>query len=370
MNSKYDYIVVGAGLSGAVIARELVNKGKKVLVLEKRNRVGGQIATHIEDGIIIHDYGPHIFHTSYEDVWEYINKYSKTYPFVNMPLANYNGEIYNMPFNMNTFKQLWGVTTPEEAKKIIDDEVVKEGIGEPRNLEEQALKLVGRTIYEKLIKGYTEKQWGRKCRDLPSFIIKRLPLRFEYNNNYFNDKYQCEVDGGFSSLIDNLLKGIEVKTGVDYLSNREHWNQLGESVIYTGMIDAFFDFQYGQLEYRSLRFETKKLNIPDFQGNPVVNYTSSKEPYTRITEHKHFDPNCKNNTTTFVSYEYPAKYEAGNDPYYPVIDDKNTALFNKYVELSKTLPQKTYFAGRLGNYKYYDMDDAIKEALSLVEKLG
>jgi UDP-galactopyranose mutase len=365
----YDYLIVGSGLAGASLARLLANKGKKVLVLEQRSEVGGNIATHVENGIILHDYGPHIFHTSYEDVWAFVNTYCEMYPFINSPLANYKGEIYHLPFNMNTFKELWGVTTPEEAKAKIAEEVAKEHLGEPKNLEEQALSLVGRTIYEKLIKGYTEKQWGRPCHDLPASIIKRLPLRFTYDNNYFNDTYQGLPRGGYSVLIHNLLHGIEVKTGVDYLAKKNDYDQLADTIIYTGQLDAFFGFSDGKLEYRSLRFEKKTLGVDNYLHNPVVNFTSNEVPYTRICEAKNFDLYCENKTSTILSYEYPDRYEDGKIPYYTINDERNSKLAALYTQKAVALSPRYYFLGRLANYRYFDMDDTILEALHLLTKL-
>ena len=368
MSKKYDYLIVGSGISGATIARLLTDAGKKVLVLEARGEVGGNIATKVEEGIPVHVYGPHIFHTSYDDVWEFVNKYCEMLPFINTPLANFHGKIYNMPFNMNTFEQLWGVKTPEEAKAKIAEEVAKENIKEPKNLEEQALSLVGRTIYQTLIKEYTEKQWGRDCKELPAFIIKRLPLRFEYNNNYFNDIYQGIPAGGFSILVENLLKGIEVKLNTNYLKDKEEFDSLADKVIFTGRVDEFFGFKFGHLDWRSLRFEVEKLDMDDFQHNAVVNYTSHDVGYTRITEHKHFDSTVKNHKTTIITKEYPDSFEEGKIPYYTINDDRNNALLAKYEEEAKGL-KDVIFLGRLAKYKYYDMDDAIKEAFNLFESL-
>lgn len=364
----YDYLIVGSGISGATIARLLTDSGKKVLVIEKRPIVGGNIATEVVDGIPVHLYGPHIFHTSFEDVWAFVNKYCEMLDFINTPLANYHGKIYNMPFNMNTFHQLWGVDTPEEAKKKIAEEVKKENITNPSNLEEQALSLVGRTIYETLIKEYTEKQWGRPCKELPAFIIKRLPLRFEYNNNYFNDIYQGIPKGGFSNLIDNLLDGIEVRLNQDYLANRDTFNSLADNVIFTGRIDEFFGFKYGTLEYRSLRFETKTLPMDDYQHNAVVNYTSHDVKYTRITEHKHFDKTVTNHHSTIITEEYPDSFEEGKIPYYTINTERNNNLYLKYEADAREI-KNVFFLGRLAKYKYYDMDDAIKEAFALFETI-
>lgn len=368
MKKQFDYLVVGSGISGATIARLLTDSGKKVLVIEARNEVGGNIATKMVDDIPVHVYGPHIFHTSYDDVWEFVNKYCTMLPFINEPQANFHGKIYNLPFNMNTFHQLWGVNTPEEAKAKIEEEVAKEGIKEPKNLEEQALSLVGRTIYETLIKEYTEKQWGRPCNELPAFIIKRLPVRFEYNNNYFNDIYQGIPKGGFSTLIDNLLEGIEVKLSTNYLTNREYFDGIAEKVIFTGRIDELFGFKYGTLEYRSLRFEVEKLDIDDYQHNAVVNYTSHDVAYTRITEHKHFDNSLGNHYSTIITKEYPDSFEEGKIPYYTINNERNNSLYQKYEDEANGL-KNIILLGRLAKYKYFDMDDAIKEAFNLFERL-
>ena len=365
----YDYLIVGSGLSGATMARLLTDEGKKVLVIEKRDEVGGNIATKNIDGIDVHVYGPHIFHTSDKGAWDFFCSHADVFPFINAPLAYYKGHYYNMPFNMNTFQQLWGVTTPEEAKKKIAEEVEKEGIKDPKNLEEQALSLVGRTIFETLVKGYTEKQWGRDCKDLPASIIKRLPLRFEYNNNYFNDIYQGQPRGGYTAFIENLLKGVEVKTGVDYLADKEKWDSLAERVIYTGRLDEYFGFELGHLDWRSLRFEVEKLDIPDFQHNAVVNYTDREPAYTRITEHKHFDPECPNKTSTIITKEYPDSFKEGKIPYYVVNDERNNALSEEYRKKAASL-NGVYFLGRLANYKYFDMDDTIIEAFALHKRLS
>ena len=368
MNKKYDYLVVGSGISGATIARLLSDAGKIVLVIEAREEVGGNIATKLIDDIPIHMYGPHIFHTSYDDVWEFVNKYCEMLPFINSPLANYRGEIYHMPFNMNTFHELWGVNTPEEAKAKIAEEVAIEGITNPQNLEEQALSMVGRTIYTKLVKEYTEKQWGRDCKELPAFIIKRLPLRFEYNNNYFNDIYQGIPKGGFSVLVENLLNGIEVKLNTNYLKDKEYYDSLADHIIFTGRIDEFFGFKFGTLEYRSLRFEVERLEIDDYQHNAVVNYTSHEVSYTRITEHKHFDNSKNNHHSTIITKEYPDSFIEGKIPYYTINDDSNNNLYAKYEKEAKKL-NNVIFLGRLAKYKYYDMDDAIKEAFNLFEQI-
>lgn len=364
----FDYLIVGSGVTGATLAYLLKEKGKKVLVVEKRNEVGGNVATKEEKGIVVHLYGPHIFHTSDEKAWKFLNDHAKVYPYVNTPLAFYKGKYYNMPFNLNTFEQLWGVKTAEEAKAKIDEEVAKEGISEPKNLEEQALSLVGRTIYETLVHGYTEKQWGRKATELPASIIKRLPLRFERNNNYFNDIYQGQVEGGYSAFIENLLKGIEVRLGVDYLQKKEALDALAEKVIFTGRIDEYFGFCLGHLDWRSLRFESEWKDVDSFQPMAVVNYTDREPAYTRITEHKKFDPNCPNHESTFVTYEYPDSFEEGKIPYYTVNDERNQNLANAYKELAKKNPN-LILAGRLATYRYLDMDDALIEAFALAETL-
>ena len=364
---KYDVLIVGAGLSGATLARILSDAGKKVLVLEKRDHVGGNVRTDLIEGIPVHTYGPHIFHTSDPKAWKFFNDYAEVYPYINTPLAFYKGKYYHMPFNMNTFHELWGVNTPEEAKAKIEEEVAKENIKEPKNLEEQALSMVGRTIYETLVKGYTEKQWGRDCKDLPASIIKRLPLRFEYNNNYFNDLYQGQPRGGYTPFIENLLKGIEVKTGVDYLQKKEEWDALADKVAYTGRLDEYFGFSLGHLEWRSLRFEVETLDQEDFQHNAVVNYTDREPGYTRISEHKHFDPELKTSKTV-ITKEYPDTFVEGKIPYYAINDERNTALANAYKDLAKKLPNVT-FLGRLAEYRYYDMDDSILRAMEVAGNL-
>ena len=369
MRKPFDYLVVGSGLSGACFARLALDRGKKVLVIEKRDEIGGNIATKDVMGIPVHEYGPHIFHTDSKPAYDFFCSHVETYPFVNCPLAYYKGSYYHMPFNMNTFHELWGVNTPEEARERIRDEVAKEGIDEPINLEQQALKMVGRTIFETLVKGYTEKQWGRDCRDLPPSIIKRLPLRFVYDNNYFNDPYQCLPKGGYSKLVDNLLKGAEVRLGVDYLKNRQELSGLAEETVYTGRIDEYFGFRLGHLEYRSLRFETQIKPIPSFQGNPVVNYTDREVAYTRVCEHKMFDDSLKGLPYTVVTYEYPDSFAEGKIPYYPINDENNSKLAETYKELAKG-EKGVYFLGRLANYRYYDMDDTILAAFDLASSLG
>ena len=368
MKKSFDYLIVGSGITGATLAYLLTQKGKKVLVAEKRDHVGGNVATKVEQDIIIHTYGPHIFHTSDERAWAFFNAHCQVDPYINTPLAYYRGKFYNMPFNMNTFHQLFGVDTPEQAKAVLAEEVAKEGIVEPKNLEEQALSLVGRTLYETLIKGYTEKQWGKKANQLPASIIKRLPLRFEYNNNYFNDIYQGQPRGGYSVFIESLLQGIEVRLGVDYLAKKEHFDAMAEQIIYTGRLDEYFDFCLGALEWRSLRFESEWLPQDSFQPVAVVNYTDVTPAFTRITEHKKFDAFCPNHKTTFITREYPDSFVEGKIPYYTVNDEKNIALANAYKALAEKQPN-LHLAGRLATYRYLDMDDALVEAFALADKL-
>lgn len=353
----YDYLIVGSGLFGSVCARELTDKGFKCLVIEKRNHIGGNIYTENIEGINVHKYGPHVFHTNSEKVWSYVNRFAKFNGFVNTPIAISGGEVYSLPFNMFTFNKLWNVKTPSEAMKIIEEQKFK---GIPKNLEEQALSLVGRDIYEKLIKNYTEKQWGRKCSELPPEIIKRLPVRMTYSNTYFNAVYQGIPIGGYTKMVENMLDGIEVILNEDYLKNKEYWNKQTTKVIYTGPIDAYFDYSLGHLEYRSLRFETEILDIPNYQGSAVVNYTDSEIPYTRICEHKHFDYlECPK---TVITKEYSSEWKVGDEPYYPVNDTKNNELLKQYQELAKN-ERNVLFGGRLAEYKYYDMDKVIESAL-------
>ena len=356
----YDYLIVGSGLYGAIVARELKNAGYKVLIIEKRNHIAGNVYTEKRDNINVHVYGAHIFHTSDEKVWNYVNKYAKFNDFINSPLAYYKGEYYHMPFNMNTFHEIWGVNTAEEAKAKIEEEKAKENIKEITNLEEQAISLVGRTIYERLVKGYTEKQWGRDCKDLPSFIIKRLPLRFEYNNNYFNDIYQGIPIGGYTKLVENIIGDIEVKLNEDYLKNKDYWNKQAKNIIYTGAIDEFYDYKFGELEYRSLKFEVERIEKEFYQKNCVINYTEREVPYTRIIEHKYFEND--QSPVTWITKEYPSDYKKGMEKFYPVNDEKNNSLYKQYEELAAK-ENNIIFGGRLGNYKYYDMDDVIAEAL-------
>lgn len=357
---KYDYVLVGAGLFSGVFAYEAAKKGKKCLVVEKRSHLGGNVYCPEVEGIHVHQYGAHIFHTSNKKIWNYVNELADFNRFTNSPVANYKGEIYNMPFNMNTFNKMWGVITPQEAKDKIEEQK-KAVAGEPKNLEEQAISLVGTDIYEKLVKGYTEKQWGRDCRELPSFIIRRLPVRFTYDNNYFNDLYQGIPVGGYNVIIDKLFADCDIELETDYLEKKEYYDSLGETVIYTGTVDAYFDYCYGKLEYRSLKFETEVLDMENYQGNAVVNYTDRETPYTRIIEHKHFEFGTQ--PKTVITKEYPAAWAEGMEPYYPVNDEKNQALYQKYAELAAK-EEHVIFGGRLGEYKYYDMDKVIESALT------
>lgn len=362
----YDYLIVGSGLYGAVFARQATDAGSKVLVIEKRDHIAGNVYTEDIDGIHVHKYGAHIFHTNNKEVWDYVQKFATFNRFTNSPVANYHGELYSMPFNMYTFNKMWGVVTPEEAEAKIGEQR-KEIDHTPRNLEEQAISLVGRDVYEKLIKGYTEKQWGRDCKDLPAFIIKRLPVRFTFDNNYFNALYQGIPIGGYTRMVENMLDGIEVKTSTDYLANKEYWDKQAEKIVYTGPIDAYFNYSLGNLEYRSVKFETEILDKPNFQGNAAVNYTDSQTPWTRIIEHKWFqfgkDDNGNDLPKTVISREYSSEWKPGDEPYYPVNDEKNGKLYEKYSLLADK-ESNVIFGGRLGEYKYYDMDKTIKVALN------
>lgn len=363
--AQYDFLVVGTGLFGAVFAQKAKEAGKTVLMVDKRPHIAGNVYTEDVEGINVHKYGAHIFHTNNKTVWEYVNKFIEFNRFTNSPVANYKGELYSLPFNMYTFNKMWGVVTPEEAQAKIDEQR-KEITHEPQNLEEQAISLVGRDIYEKLIKGYTEKQWGRDCKDLPAFIIKRLPVRLTFDNNYFNALYQGIPIGGYTKLVENMIDGIEVRLNTDYLENKEELDALADRVVYTGAIDAYFDYQLGNLEYRSVRFENELLDIPNFQGNAAVNYTDRETPWTRIIEHKWFEFGTQEKTV--ISREYSSEWKPGDEPYYPVNDERNTKLYEQYKELAEK-EDKVYFGGRLGEYKYYDMDAVIASALDFYAKV-
>ena len=360
---KYDYLLVGAGLYSAVFADLAKRDGKTCLVIERRDHIGGNIYCENTEGINVHKYGAHIFHTSNRKVWDYVNSFVEFNRYTNSPVANYKGQMYNMPFNMNTFSKMWGVSTPAEARAIIDEQR-KAVSGEPRNLEEQAISLVGTDIYEKLVKGYTEKQWGRDCKDLPSFIIKRLPVRYTYDNNYFNDLYQGIPIGGYNVLIEKLFEGCDIETGVDYLENREKYDAMAEKVVFTGPIDAYFGYRLGKLQYRTVRFETEVLDTDNYQGVAVVNYTDRETPYTRIIEHKHFEFGTQEKTV--ISREYPSEWTEGMEPYYPVNDERNQGLYQRYAALAAG-EKNVIFGGRLGEYKYYDMDKVIEAAMGRYE---
>ena len=373
---KYDYIIVGAGLFGAIFAHEAKKAGKKVLVIDRRDHIGGNIYTKEVEGIQVHQYGAHIFHTSDKEVWDYIQQFAEFNRYTNSPVARYKDELYNLPFNMNTFSKMWGVRTPAEAKEIIQRQIKEAGITKPKNLEEQAISLVGKDIYEKLVKGYTEKQWGRRATELPSFIIRRLPVRYVYDNNYFNDKYQGIPVGGYTKIIERMLEGTEVRLMTDFFADREILAKEAENIVFTGMIDAYYDYCFGELEYRSLRFETEVLNMENYQGNAVVNYTEYEVPYTRIIEHKHFEYGCQGgyggdgsgvSDKTVITREYPAAWSRGEEPYYPMNDEKNNALYARYRELADQ-EEHVIFGGRLGMYRYYDMHQVVKEALECVRR--
>lgn len=360
----YDYLIVGAGLYGAVFARQMTDAGKKCLVIDRRGHVGGNIYTKETEGINVHVYGAHIFHTDNKKVWDYVNRFAPFNRYTNSPMAIYKDEIYNLPFNMNTFSRLWNIKTPAEAMNKIEEQKKEAGISNPENLEEQAISLVGRDIYEKLIKGYTEKQWGRRATELPAFIIKRLPVRYTYDNNYFNDRYQGIAEGGYTKMIENMLDGIDVRLCCDFFENKEALSKIAKKILYTGTIDKYFDYCYGELEYRSLRFETEILDTDNYQGNAVVNYTEYEVPYTRIIEHKHFEFGKQEKTV--ITKEYPAEWKKGAEPYYPVNNDKNNALYKKYEDLSHK-EKNVIFGGRLGTYRYLDMHNIVAEALSKAE---
>lgn len=368
---KYDYLIVGAGLYGAVFAHEAASKGKSVLVLEKRSHIGGNVYTEKVEGISVHKYGAHIFHTNNKEAWDYVNQFAAFNRYTNSPVANYKGDLYSLPFNMYTFNKMWGVVTPEQAEAKIAEQK-QEIQGEPKNLEEQAIALVGRDIYEKLVKGYTEKQWGRDCRELPSFIIKRLPVRYTFDNNYFNALYQGIPVGGYTKLVENMLEGIEVRLDTDYLAEKENYDGMAEQVIYTGPVDAYFGYSLGTLEYRSVRFEQEIMDISNYQGNAVVNYTDRETPWTRIIEHKWFefgkDENGKELPKTVISREYSSEWKPGDEPYYPVNDEKNNGLYEQYRQMADR-EEKVCFGGRLGEYKYYDMDAVILSALTRAREM-
>ena len=370
---KYDYLIVGSGLFGCVFAHEMTKKGKKCLVIERRDHIGGNVYTEEKEGINVHKYGAHIFHTSNKEVWNYINQFAEFNRYTNSPVANYKGELYNLPFNMNTFYQMWGVKTPEEAKAKIEEQKKESGITDPKNLEEQAISLIGRDIYEKLVKGYTQKQWGKECTELPSFIIKRLPVRFTYDNNYFNDSYQGIPIGGYTKIIEKLLEGIEVQLNSDFFDKKEEYMEMVDKVLFTGMIDQYFDYCFGELEYRGLKFESETLGTNNYQGNAVINYTDAETPYTRIIEHKHFEIPAnelgteKDSDKTIITREYPMQWKKGEEAYYPINDEKNSSLYQKYKELADR-EQKVIFGGRLGMYQYFDMWKVIEEALKLVDE--
>ena len=365
-----DFLIVGSGLFGAVFAHEAAEAGNKVTVIDKRDHIAGNIYTREVDGIQVHEYGAHIFHTSNEEVWNYVQQFAEFNRYTNSPVANYKGQIYNLPFNMNTFNEMWGVRTPQEAVAKINEQRQEMAGKEPKNLEEQAISLIGRDIYEKLIKGYTEKQWGRPCTELPAFIIKRLPVRLIYDNNYFNDDYQGIPIGGYTKMVEKMLDhpNITVKLNTDFFDKKDEYLKNYDKVVYTGMIDKFFDYKLGELEYRSLRFETEEKNVGNYQGNAVINYTDAEMPYTRVIEHKHFEFGKGDKDKTIITREYPAEWHRGDEPYYPVNNDRNNQLYAKYAELAKK-QDKVIFGGRLGQYKYYNMDQVIEAALDAVDSL-
>ena len=370
--THYDYLIVGSGLFGATFAYKVHQAGKKCLVIDKRLHLGGNVYCESIEGINVHKFGAHIFHTSNKEVWDFVNQFVEFNRYTNCPVANYKGRLYNLPFNMNTFHQMWGITTPEEAmRKIEEQKALVSMDGEPRNLEEQALRLVGSDIYEALIKGYTEKQWGRPCTELPAFIIRRLPLRFVFDNNYFNDTYQGIPIGGYNKLIDVLLEGVETRVNTDFFAHKEELLSMAEKVVYTGPIDEFYDYRFGRLQYRTVRFEQEVLDVPNYQGNAVVNYTEREVPYTRIIEHKHFESFGQavyDNPKTVISKEYSVEFKEGMEPYYPVNDEKNTVLYNQYKALAEQ-EENVYFGGRLAEYKYYDMAPTIEKAMELAKKV-
>ena len=363
----YDYLIVGAGLFGATFARQAMDAGKSVLVVEKRNHIGGNVYTETVAGIQVHKYGAHIFHTNDKRVWDYVNRFAEFNRYTNSPVANFKGELYSLPFNMYTFNRMWGVVTPQQAQEKIEAQRKAAGIENPRNLEEQAISLVGTDIYEKLVKGYTEKQWGRSCRDLPAFIIRRLPVRFTYDNNYFNARFQGIPMGGYTCMVEKMLQGAEVRLNTDFLARKEELSALADKIVYTGPVDAYFDYCLGPLQYRSVRFETEVLDIPNYQGNAVVNYTDRETPFTRIIEHKWFDP--ADQEKTVISREYSSEWTPGQEPYYPVNDDANSALSERYANLAEA-EKKVIFGGRLARYRYLDMDTTVASALTEAEREG
>ena len=365
MKMKYDFLIVGSGLFGSVFAHEMTKKGKKCLIIEKRDHIGGNVYTEEVENINVHKYGAHIFHTDKKEIWEYINQFADFNRYTNSPVANYNGKLYNLPFNMNTFYQMWGVKTPQEAKDIIEKQKSEANIENPKNLEEQAISLVGKDIYEKLVKGYTEKQWGRKCEELPSSIIKRLPVRFIFDNNYFNDLYQGIPMGGYTKIIEKMLNGIEVKLNTNFFDDKEKWLDMADTILFTGMIDEYYDYCFGELDYRGLNFEFETLDMENYQGNAVVNYTDAETPYTRIIEHKHFEGS--ESPKTVITKEYPKTWVKGEEAYYPLNDEKNSELFKKYQELASK-EENVIFGGRLVMYQYFDMWKVIEESLKLVAK--
>ena len=361
---KYDFLIVGSGLFGAVFAYEMNKLGKKCLVIERRNHIGGNVYTEEQEGINVHKYGAHIFHTDNKDIWNYINQFADFNRYTNSPVANYNGELYNLPFNMNTFYQMWGVKTPEEAKAMIEKQKAEENITEPKNLKEQAIFLVGTEIYEKLVKGYSEKQWGKKCDDLPSFFIERIPVRFTFDNNYYDNIFQGIPIGGYTSIIEKMLDGIDVVLNADFFESREKWLNIADKVLFTGMIDQYYDYCYGELEYRGLDFEFETLEMENYQGNAVINFTDAETPYTRIIEHKHFEG--ADSPKTIITREYPKTWVKGEEAYYPLNDERNIVLFKKYYELAEK-EEKIVFGGRLGMYQYFDMSTVIEEALKMAD---
>ncbi len=366
MKNKYDFLVVGAGLYGAIFSYLAKKSGKTCLIIEKRNHIAGNIYTEKMEDIQVHKYGAHIFHTNNKEVWQFVNQFADFNRYTNSPVANYKGEIYNLPFNMNTFNKIWGVITPDEAKEKIEEQRSSNYVDHPQNLEEQAINLVGKDIYEKLIRGYTEKQWARPCNELPAFIIRRLPVRFTYDNNYFNAKFQGIPIGGYTAMVEQMVEGIEVKLNTDYLSDKKRWDDIADKVVYTGPIDAYFDYKFGILQYRSVRFETEVLDMPNYQGNAVVNYTDREIPYTRIIEHKHFEFGTQ--PKTVISREYSVEWKPCDEPYYPINDQKNSTIYNEYKAATET-ESKVIFGGRLGEYKYYDMDQVVESALKKAKEI-